>query len=446
MNVTAELLRAATGCLPADADKFAQPLDDACRRFDITTPDRLAAFLAQLAHESGALRYVREIAGGQAYEGRRDLGNDRPGDGPRYRGRGLLQITGRANYRATAERLRALDAPDFEDFPEALEEPKWAAYSAADWWAAHGLSALADAGEFDDIGSVINTGRRGRVPNGAADRRARWERAKQALARQNDAGAPIAPAPIPAPQPTPAAAPAPGLTWPFQRPEEPTMPAPIVAAAVKGGSFLLGLANTLITLFEPLAREKVQREIGRHTDRPEVAEQIAAAVVDAAKVATGKADPVQAVATAAEAHQAGDSTGVQAAQQGALDTLDRLAPLLERVHQWQMQGRAADEASLDAASRRAVTLAGDRVFLRFGSVLQLSFIEALSLILLAISAGGALWLGLAGKLNDQLLGAIVTLMLIAGYTGVREFWLGSSRGSDSKQMVLDELARRGKQG
>jgi len=221
------------------------------------------------------------------------------------------------------------------------------------------------------------------------------------------------------------------------------MPAPIIAAVAKGGGFLLGLANTLIDLFEPLAREKVQREIGRHTDRPEVAEQIAAAVVDAAKVATGRSDPVQAVAAAAEAHQAGDTTGVQAAQQGALDTLDRLAPLLERVHQWQMQGRAADEASLDAASRRAVTLAGDRVFLRFGSVLQLSFIEALSLILLAISAGGALWLGLAGRLNDQLLGAIVTLMLIAGYTGVREFWLGSSRGSDSKQMVLDELARRG---
>lgn len=181
--LTPELLRAATGCTVADAATFAPFLDAACQRFNITTPQRLAAFLAQLAHESGALRYVREIASGSAYEGRRDLGNTQPGDGPRYRGRGLIQITGRANYRATAGRLKPCDAPDFEDFPEALEEPKWAAYSAADWWAAHGLNDLADRGEFIAIGREINRGSRysDKPANGEADRLVRWERAKAAV-------------------------------------------------------------------------------------------------------------------------------------------------------------------------------------------------------------------------------------------------------------------------
>ena len=77
---------------------FVAPLNAAMYEFHINSPLRQAAFIAQIAHESGELRYVKEIASGAAYEGRKDLGNTQPGDGMRYKGRGLIQITGRNNY------------------------------------------------------------------------------------------------------------------------------------------------------------------------------------------------------------------------------------------------------------------------------------------------------------------------------------------------------------
>ena len=84
---------------------FLDPLNAAMAEFSINTPARQASFLAQLAHESGQLVYVRELASGAAYEGRKDLGNVRPGDGVRFRGRGLIQVTGRSNYAACGKAL-----------------------------------------------------------------------------------------------------------------------------------------------------------------------------------------------------------------------------------------------------------------------------------------------------------------------------------------------------
>lgn len=230
MILTADILRAATGCTPAAAALFAPHLASACEAYQIDTPARLAAFLAEVGHESGSLRYVREIASGQAYEGRASLGNTQPGDGPRYRGRGLIQVTGRRNYRAAAQRMSHLGAPDFEQEPEALEQPQWAAMSAADYWHNAGLNALADAGELDDIGSLINTGRRGRVPNGAADRQRRHRMAAMAL--QVDAVAPPAvEAPTPAPMDsTPIPLPAEDQQ-PETMPQEHDMPLATFAAA-----------------------------------------------------------------------------------------------------------------------------------------------------------------------------------------------------------------------
>ena len=103
------------------------PLNDAMDEFTINTPQRQAMFLAQIAHESGELRYVEEIASGAAYEGRADLGNTEPGDGVRYKGRGLIQITGRANYAVCG---LALDL-DLIANPELLLEPVNACRSAA---------------------------------------------------------------------------------------------------------------------------------------------------------------------------------------------------------------------------------------------------------------------------------------------------------------------------
>jgi putative chitinase len=178
----ADLLVAALGCTRERAEMFAPHLDAACARYAIDTPARLAAFLAQIGHESGALRYTAELWGPTPaqtrYEGRADLGNLQPGDGYRYKGRGLIQTTGRANYVRLRDRLRAagVECPDFEAEPEALEQPQWAALSAADYWGMRGLNALADAGDFESITRRINGGL-----NGQADRLRRWEKAKAVL-------------------------------------------------------------------------------------------------------------------------------------------------------------------------------------------------------------------------------------------------------------------------
>jgi putative chitinase len=163
-------------CLPYASDenirKFVSPLNLACERYEINTPRRQAAFLAQLAHESGSLRYVEEIATGEAYEGRKDLGNTQPGDGVRFKGRGLIQITGRANYEALGHALNY----DFIKDPEALEKPGAAALSAGWFWYVRHLNRHADIDGFKIITQKINGGL-----NGYLDRVQHWERCKAAL-------------------------------------------------------------------------------------------------------------------------------------------------------------------------------------------------------------------------------------------------------------------------
>ncbi len=157
------------------AEKFLAPLNAAMREYEINTPLRAAAFLAQVGHESGQLRYVRELASGGAYEGRKDLGNTQPGDGPKLRGRGLIQITGRKNYTAV---MMALDI-DCLDHPELLELPANACRVSAWWWKDRGLNNLADIGTEDAflrITKIINGGR-----NGWDDRLALYRKAREVL-------------------------------------------------------------------------------------------------------------------------------------------------------------------------------------------------------------------------------------------------------------------------
>ena len=135
--------------------KFVEPLNDAMREYDIDqNPGRETHFLAQVAHESGGFNYVREIASGEAYEGRADLGNTEPGDGRRFRGRGLIQITGRSNYAACGAALGL----DLLADPELLESPENAARSAAWFWQTHNLNELADRGDARAITKRINGG------------------------------------------------------------------------------------------------------------------------------------------------------------------------------------------------------------------------------------------------------------------------------------------------
>ena len=149
--------------------------------YQIVGTKRMAAFIAQIGHESGQFRYVREL-GNDQYLSKYDtgtlakrLGNtpEADGDGQKYRGRGLIQITGRANYMLCGEAL----ALDLINQPELLEKPQHACMSAAWFWASRGLNTLADAGQFDTITRRINGGQ-----NGAADRQALYARALKVLA------------------------------------------------------------------------------------------------------------------------------------------------------------------------------------------------------------------------------------------------------------------------
>lgn len=138
---------------------YLSPLVEAMTEFGIDTPRRIACFLAQLAHESGSLRYTREIASGTAYEGRSDLGNTHPGDGQRFKGRGLIQITGRINYAACSKALFGDDR--LLQKPEILEDVLPACRSAAWFWSRANLSPLADLGDMRRITRAINGGYNG---------------------------------------------------------------------------------------------------------------------------------------------------------------------------------------------------------------------------------------------------------------------------------------------
>ncbi len=163
------------------AQAFLDPLNAAMGEFEVNSPGRQAAFIAQIGHESGELRWLKEIwgptAAQKAYEppSRKaaELGNTQLGDGYRYRGRGLIQITGRANYRACGQALGL----DLEGDPEQLAEPVPACRSAGWFWKSHGLNELADAGDFEQITQRING-----ALTGKADRLALYSRAQEALA------------------------------------------------------------------------------------------------------------------------------------------------------------------------------------------------------------------------------------------------------------------------
>ena len=191
--MTPKQLADCTGCVSVTrAAAWYAPILEAMAAYEINTPLRQAAFLAQIGHESGGMQWPIEIWGPtksqMKYEGRIDLGNTQPGDGKRFRGHGLLQTTGRFNHRRVRDRLRkkfpALVVPDFEVFPEQLALPEWAALSAADFWDEHHLNRFADVGDLDTISDLINLGRktmREGDANGYAGRQALYLKAREVL-------------------------------------------------------------------------------------------------------------------------------------------------------------------------------------------------------------------------------------------------------------------------
>ncbi|BFT62378.1 glycoside hydrolase family 19 protein [Pseudomonas moorei] len=183
MPITAQQLLQILPNAGKQAGVFASALNQAMDRFQINTRLRMAAFIAQVGHESGQFRYVQEL-GGDQYLSKYDtgplakrLGNtpEADGDGQKYRGRGLIQVTGHANYLACSKALfgddRLLRAP------ELLEQAEWAAKSAAWFWNSRNLNALADVADISGITRRINGGL-----NGLAERLAIYSTAMKVLA------------------------------------------------------------------------------------------------------------------------------------------------------------------------------------------------------------------------------------------------------------------------
>ncbi len=147
--------------------------------FGLLAPLPLAHFLAQTAHESADWSTTTEFASGIAYEGRADLGNTRAGDGTRYKGRGLIQCTGRNNYTAFTAWMRQRDpsAPDFVATPTAVAEMPWAALSALWYWSTRNINRLAASDNLVAVTRAVNGG-----TNGLDHRRSALQAAKTAIA------------------------------------------------------------------------------------------------------------------------------------------------------------------------------------------------------------------------------------------------------------------------
>ena len=159
--------------LPSSIDRYYDPLVKGMKRHRITKPLRMAHFLAQIGHESASLRYAEEIADGSAYEGRTDLGNTQPDDGRRFKGRGLIQLTGRANYTEYSKNSGA----DYVTDPREVATDPLVAVDVACWfWNKRKLNTLADRDDVKAITRRINGGY-----NGLDDRIAYLVRAKAVL-------------------------------------------------------------------------------------------------------------------------------------------------------------------------------------------------------------------------------------------------------------------------
>src|SRR5690606_35861256 len=160
--------------LPSKIDLYFEPLVAGMTRYEIVTPLRMAHFVAQIAHETASFLYAEEIADGSAYEGRRDLGNLKAGDGRRFKGRGLIQLTGRANY----QQYQQACGVNCVDEPECVAEDPFIAVDVACWyWNKRNINRLADADDVKAVTKAINGGY-----NGLDDRMEYLARAKGVLA------------------------------------------------------------------------------------------------------------------------------------------------------------------------------------------------------------------------------------------------------------------------
>lgn len=188
MRITEEMLREIAPYLSSknkykvSQDKIikglASSINELMDQFEVNTVPRQVDFLAQICHEAAGFMTTQEFASGRAYEGRKDLGNNQAGDGARFKGRGLIQTTGRYNYTkfTTWCRSKFPDCPDFVQRPSELERFPWAILAAFYYWDSHNLNRFCDANDFRGLTKAINGGY-----NGLTDRQKYRARASAVL-------------------------------------------------------------------------------------------------------------------------------------------------------------------------------------------------------------------------------------------------------------------------
>ena len=168
----------AMGINPSLAGKYSKPLEDTMDKHNIDSSLRESHFLSQVLHESGGLKYNTELASGAAYEGRKDLGNTQPGDGVKFKGRGLIQLTGRDNY----DKFGKYIGQDLLDNPEIIASDPGLSAEAAGWfWDKKNLNSLADNDDAYSVTKRINGGL-----NGIDDRLAYLDKAKTQLGTKTE--------------------------------------------------------------------------------------------------------------------------------------------------------------------------------------------------------------------------------------------------------------------
>lgn len=165
MTLTSDQIRKVVGKSASQKiiDNVIESMDTYAPEFGLGRPERAVHFLAQIAHESAHFRTTTEYASGKAYEGRKDLGNIYPGDGVKFKGKGLIQLTGRSNTKTFTAWMRKRDpsCPDFEANPEKLKEFPWAFLASVYYWSSRNLNRYADTNNIEMITRRINGGLNG---------------------------------------------------------------------------------------------------------------------------------------------------------------------------------------------------------------------------------------------------------------------------------------------
>jgi predicted chitinase len=154
-------------------DFIINDLNNCLITFNINTPVQIRHFIAQISHESGGGRWLKELASGDAYEGRLDLGNTQPGDGRRFKGSGYIQLTGRSNYQAFANFIKDPLVMNGVDYVA----NKYPATSAGFWWYNNNMNKLCDSNPtVEQVTKRVNGGL-----NGIEDRKYYYNRALQII-------------------------------------------------------------------------------------------------------------------------------------------------------------------------------------------------------------------------------------------------------------------------